>query len=123
MKKYPEIDELKSFFSSHNISIKRLKRANSEGFVLAEITIDSNSWKIYIDDEYGDCSKNKPLIALYLVLFSLEVYHDSLDYLDWCNQNKLDGAESKWLKYYQTLDRTYVEIKHILGDLSPRIDS
>jgi len=52
---------------------------------LGKITIKNQSWKIYIDDGYGDCNKDKPLVALYLILFSLDVYHDSLDYLDWCN--------------------------------------
>ena len=123
MKKYPEIEKLKSIYQSHSISIKKLKRANLEGFVLAEISINNQFWEIYIDDEYGDCSKNKPLIALYLILFSLDVYKDSLDFLDWCNQNKLNGSETKWLTYFKTLDKTYSEIKNIIGDMDPCIDS
>ncbi|MFK5983214.1 MAG: hypothetical protein QM499_09890 [Flavobacteriaceae bacterium] len=123
MKKYPEIEKLKSIYLSHSISIKKMKRANLEGFVLAKISINYKYWEIYVDDEYEDCTKNKPLIALYLVLFSLDVYNDSLDFLDWCNQNKLNGSETKWLTYYKTLDKTYSEIKKNLGDMDPCIDS
>ncbi len=100
-----------------------MKRANFEGFVLAKIMIKNQSWKIYIDDEYGDCSKDKPLVVLYLMLFSLDVYRDSLDYLDWCNQNKINGSDLKWLTYYKSLEKTYFELKQILGDLDPCIDS
>jgi len=123
MKKYQEIEKLKSIYTKYNIQIKSLKRANNEGFVLAEITIEKQSWKIYIDDEYGDCNKDKPLVALYLMLFSLDVYHDSLDYLDWCNQNKINGSDLKWLTYYKSLEKTYSELKQILGDMDPCIDS
>ncbi len=123
MKTYREIEKLKSVYQSHNIKIKKLKRANFEGFVLAEITIDNHSWKVYVDDEYGDCSKNKPLVAFYLILFSLDVYKDSLDYLDWCNQNQLNASEIKWLDYYKSLDKTYSEIESILGEIDPCIDS
>jgi len=123
MKNYPEIEKLKTTYQSHSISIKKLKRADLEGFVLAEITINNQSWEIYVDDEYGDCAKNKPLIAFYLILFSLDVYKDSLDFLDWCNQNKLNGSETKWLTYYKTLNKTYTEIKAIIGDMDPCIDS
>ncbi|PHS60691.1 MAG: hypothetical protein COB12_12865 [Flavobacterium sp.] len=123
MKKYQEIEKLKSIYKKNSIQIKPLKRANFEGFVLAEITIEKQSWKIYIDDEYGDCSKDKPLVAFYLMLFSLDVYDDSLDYLDWCNQNKINASDLKWLTYYKSLEKTYSELKHILGDLDPCIDS
>ena len=123
MKKYQEIEKLKSIYIEHSIQIKPLKRANNEGFLLAEITIEKQSWKIYIDDEYGDCNKDKPLVALYLMLFSLDVYHDSLDYLDWCNQNKINGSDLKWLTYYKSLEKTYSELKQIIGDMDPCIDS
>jgi len=122
MEMYQEIEKLKSIYIEHGIQIKPLKRANSEGFVFAEITIEKESWKIYIDDEYGDCSKDKPLVALFLMLFSLDVYHDSLDYLDWCNQNKINASDLKWLTYYKSLEKTYSELKQILGDLDPCID-
>lgn len=123
MKTYPEIEKLKSIYLSNHIVIKRLKPANSEGFVLAEITISNQSWNTYVDDEYGDWDKDKPLVSLYLILFSLDVYKDSLDYLDWCNQNKLNGSDTKWLDYYKTLDKTYTEIKTIISDMDPCIDS
>ncbi len=123
MENYSEIDKLKSIYLSNNILIKSLKKANAESFVLAEISIDSNSWQVYVDDEYGDCSKNKPLVALYLILFSLDVYNDSLDYLDWCNQNNLNASEIKWLEYYKSLEKTYSDLNAILGDMDPCIDS
>ena len=123
MKNFPEIKKLKSIYNAHNIAIKRLKRANREGFVLAEITIDSKVWNIYIDDEYGDCTKNKPLVAFYLMLFSLETYKDSIDYLDWCHQNLLDTSDLNWLDYYKTLETTYSEIKEVLGKIDSCISS
>ena len=123
MKKYPEIDKLKSIYTAHAISIKILKRANREGFVLAEINIDSKTWNIYIDDEYGDCTKNRPLVAFYLVLFSLETYHDSTDFLDWCRQNLLDASNPGLLDYYKSLKTTYSEIKSVLGGIDSCISS
>lgn len=123
MKIYPEIEKLKSIYTAHNISIKRLLPTNKDGFVYAEMTIGTKSWKLYVDDEYEDCTKYNPIVALFLTLFSLEIYHDSVDYLDWCHQNLLDASDIKWLTYYKSLERTYEEIKNELGEIDSCISS
>ncbi len=66
---------------------------------------------------------NKPLVSFFLVLFSLEIYDDRLDYLDWSKQNLIDSSNVKWLDYYRSLDKTYAEIKSVLGEIDSCISS
>ena len=117
MEKYPEIEKLKKIYLTHHITIKQLMPINKAGFVFVEMAIRSRTWKLYVDDEYKDFNVNKPLVSLFLALFSLEVYRDSTDYLEWCRQNSLSASETKWLPYYKGLESTYSEIKNILGEI------
>ena len=123
MEKYPEIKKLKKIYLRLNITIKQLMPINKDGFVSVEMSFGNKSWILYVDDEYKDFNVNKPLVSLFLVLLSLEMYDDSLDYLDWCKQNLLDATETIWLDYYKSLDETYAEIKNELGEIDSCISS
>jgi len=123
MNKYPEIEKLKRIYLSQDISINKLEPIDEDWFVLVKMKIGGQSWEIYVDDEYGDFELNKPLVSFFLVLFSLEMYDDSLDYLEWCKQNLIDSSNSKWLDYYKSLEKTYAEIKSIFGEIDSCISS
>ena len=123
MKNSPEIDKLIAIYQSHNITFKNIKSLNVTGFIHIKMTINSKSWDLYVDDEYGDSRFEKPLVALYLVLFSLEIYFDSYDFLDWSRQNQINPSQTEWLTYYKTLGKTYTEIKEILGEVDSCISS
>ncbi len=123
MYKYPEIERLKKIWISNTISIKQFPDSKKEDFVFVEMSIRNKSWKLYVDDEYKDFDTNKSLLALFLILFSLEMYDDSCDYLDWCKQNLLDSSDKVWLEYYKSLDKIYTEIKNELGEIDSCISS
>ncbi|MCB9196493.1 MAG: hypothetical protein H6598_09740 [Flavobacteriales bacterium] len=92
-----------------------------EPLIPLKLSIDENSWIIYVDDEYQDLNIGNPMMCLFLVLNSLVIYQESTDYLDWCNQNGINSSELKWLDYYQELSSTYSSIDRILGEIDPCI--
>lgn len=90
MKVYPEIEKLKQFFNDFSIDIERLSDENTKDTLWMRLTINTKSWKIYVDDEYKDFDESRPLIALFLTLNALEAYKESQDFLVWAKENYLD---------------------------------
>ncbi len=122
MKTYPEIQRLQQHFHDHSIKIERLTPNERLGMFWARLTIDNTSWDLYVDDEYSDFKKDRQVMALFLVLTSLDDYKESDDFLIWAKENFLDASETKWLEYYRSLANIYNEIEAVLGDLDPQID-
>jgi hypothetical protein len=54
MAKSPEIESLKQYFKRNSISVEQDMNINPSHFVLVNLTIDSKTWEILVDDEYGD---------------------------------------------------------------------
>ncbi|MFT5168863.1 MAG: hypothetical protein ACI8P3_004108 [Saprospiraceae bacterium] len=123
MKEYPEIEALKSYFEQFKIEITKGDNPIQDDFFLIKLDIDDDSWEIYIDDEYHEFSKNSPLMCLFLVFSSLEMYIESEDYLVWNKQNNLNASDMDWLNYYKSLDTIYKEIENKVGKIDPCVSS
>lgn len=120
---YPEIDSLTHYFRTHSIEIRRLGDFRHHDLIHVMFSVDGSSWNLYVDDEYKDFSEKRPLVCLYLVLFSLEMYLESKDFLDWCNQWYLDAKSPTWLEYYRDLGTMTREIEQKLGTIDSHISS
>ncbi len=120
MKSYPEIEALRNYFNQFNIEIIELDEFIRRDFYFVNLSIDGQSWKILVDDEYQDFSRNI-LFALFLVFNSLEAYRESDDFMTWSKQNSLDPSNMNYLDYYRTLDSIYMEIQKKIGKIDPCI--
>ena len=118
---YPEVQALRSLFQKHTISITKLEGHNSEDLIWVSFQVNNSEWRILVDDEYHDFDEGKPLLCLFLVLFSLSIYDDCDDFLNWCNQWNLNTSDPKWLDYYRGLGQTYRDIEKTLGTVDPQI--
>ncbi len=118
---YPEIQALLVYFEKHNIEIRRLGDFRHHDLIHVAFTIDGTTWNLYVDDEYKDFQEDRPVMCLYLVLFSLEMYLESDDFLSWCNQWFLDTKDPKWLQYYRDLGSMTREIEQRLGTIDAHV--
>ncbi|NME70866.1 hypothetical protein [Flammeovirga aprica] len=117
---YPEIEKLKGYYNQHKIFIRKSEVIRADLFYV-DFTIDGQSFKILVDDEYGDFSDGKPLMNLFLVLFSLELYDETEDLLEWSKE--LYVKPVNYLDYYRELDNNYRKIQSKLGEIDACISS
>jgi hypothetical protein len=120
MKVYPEIEKLKHFLSKGKFSFSKLPSEDPYFFPIT-FSIDQQSWRVFIDDEYSDYDEKNPLVCLYLVLLALDTYNYAEDYLNWCNGYGLDTSDLTWLDYFKTLEATYNTVEELLGEVDPCI--
>lgn len=119
---YPEIDRLKQLQNQHQIRVDADSFSAETPFPV-QLHIGSDSWEIYIEDEYGDFDLNSQLVCIFLTLRALEEYNDAPDFLKWCLHNGLDSRDVKWLNHYRDLGRHYAEIASKLGVIDSFISS
>ncbi|MEM1406264.1 MAG: hypothetical protein AAGG59_05775 [Bacteroidota bacterium] len=86
-----------------------------------EVHSAAKSWELLVYDECHDLSAQKPLICLYLMLFTLEDYADTSDYLEWSKENLIEPPA--FIDYYKSLETSYREIKKLLGNIESYISS
>lgn len=119
---YPEIEKLKEYLITFSMAFEKHDMPeNKEDAFWVQFIINDQSWNIFISDEYQHFNKANPLICLFLVLSALEIYYESQDYLDWCKEEALNATNLNWLEYYKSLEKTYKEIKNVLGEINPHI--
>ncbi|CAL2088424.1 hypothetical protein [Tenacibaculum sp. 190524A05c] len=118
---YQEIENLKSDFNNHAIHISEPFDYVRKDLFYITLSIDNSSWKLLIDDEYGDFSRTNKLINWYLILAALESYRETEDILEWSKELCIEP--SRFLDYYKNLDKIYKEIEHLLGKIDAQISS
>ena len=79
---YHEIEKLKQYFELHEITISKDSEIIREDLFFVNITIDSQDFKILVDDECRDFSTDNPLMNWFLILLALETYDESEDILE-----------------------------------------
>lgn len=114
---HPEIKALKKYFDPFEIKILKSNELIRDDLFFVALTIDQESWKILIDDEYSDFDLNKPLVNWFLILSALEIYAQTDDFLSWAKQKNIDASSIKWLTYYKSLTTIYQEIEKKLGKI------
>lgn len=124
MSNYPEIRALQELYDKHKVRIQVVEAdalAEQTNHVKVSFSLGSQSFILYIDDEYKDLELNNPLLSLTLVLFELEDYEDEEDFLRWCMGKGLSASNSLLLDYYRDLAHIYASIKKILGSVESKI--
>lgn len=119
--KYQEIENLKSDFNNHAIHISEPFDYVRKDLFYITLSIDNSSWKLLIDDEYGDFSQTNKLINWYLILAALESYRETEDILEWSIELCIEP--NNYLDYYKNLNNVYKEIEHLLGKIDAQISS
>lgn len=120
MTDYPEIAKLQRLFVKNNIAIHVLGKADKDYTFWVDLTVNNNTWKLCVDDEFGDLNDSKPIMGLFLILSTLLDYSDAEDYLDWCKVSNIESND-KWLNYYRSLAQTTRELEQELGSIDPII--
>lgn len=99
--KYPEIDALKKFYTTHNFQLQYITPSKIEGVFHGTVFINSSSFQVYIQDEYNDLEIQNTLLFAVLAIREWEIIDDSTDYLDWCFQQGLPTNNEVLRQYYQ----------------------
>ena len=120
---YKELNYLSSYFNRAEISFKRYQSEDVQSLKAMDTNLNDSSFLIYIDDEYNDINEDNPLLCFFLILRELEVFKDSIDYLNWCKQLGVDASDEILRQYYISLDSTYNKIEKILGKIDSCINS
>ena len=117
MTDYPEIAQLASLRKQFNISVQVTDEVlcDKSWFPKVHFAIGSQSFEIFVDDEYEDFNINNPDLHLCLVLRSLEIYDDAEDYLVWCTQLGLDSSDPVAREHHMELRTIYLAIEKRLG--------
>ncbi|MEM9916904.1 MAG: hypothetical protein AAF990_02340 [Bacteroidota bacterium] len=114
---YPEIQQLQKYFQKAPLRFERHLQPAPKSLIWVDFMAGTQSWSLLVDDEYGDFSENSPLMCLFLILFSLEIYRESSDYLQWCKQQGLDATRLAYLDYYRSLEEICRQIEAVLGPI------
>lgn len=121
---YPEIQALHKIHQEYDIEIS----VSSNDFLAAKqyypavvLTVQNQSFRLFVEDEYKDFQKASPLLSLCLVLRELEIYHDSDSYLDWCKECMLEPSNVQVKAYYTSLEAIYKDVRLILGKIDSQI--
>ena len=120
MPEYPEIENLKTLLSTHAISIC-IKEITVDDLHLVDLSIDDQSFSIYIQDEYNDLVLNNPLLNLCLILRELEIYQESSDYLNWSNTQGVNASNETLRQYYMNLGNTCTAIEKLIDKIDSMI--
>jgi len=101
---YPEIQQLKDFYTTHGVEIMYLKD-HQLGFGLkpVQFTFREHNIVIQINDEYDDLLDKNPLLNLLLVLAELSFIDESTDFLNWCAENDVNASSEKLRMYYNEI--------------------
>lgn len=130
---YPEIQQLKDFFTTHSVEITHLKYPQlGSGLKPVHFKCRNDSVIVHIKDEYADLLHNNPLLNLLLVLNELSMIAESTDFLNWCAENDVDARSEALRTYYQdilgfvTLFKTFFpkgEIDCFISDLDFQLNA
>ena len=121
MVKYTEIEQLNSYFKNHEIKISKPTNWIRNDLFYVKVSINNNSWKILIEDEFNDFSLKNKLVNWFLVLYNLEHYKESSDILEWSKE--IGVTPENFLEYYRDLDTISKQIEHQIGTIDAQISS
>ena len=96
---YQEIENLKADLEKHIIKISNPFDHIRKDLFFVILSINGNSWKLLIDDEYDDFSETNTLMNWFLVLYNLEAYAENKDILEWTNEINVNPKD--FLDYYR----------------------
>ena len=126
MNNHKEIIALESYFNDFQIGIKILPNfflSNNIIYPAIELSINNQVFKLFINDEFNDIQYNNKLLLFCLILRELEDYHESDDYLTWCNERYIDSSIPAAREYYMSLRMTYNTIQRIIGTIDSQINN
>ncbi|TCP23643.1 hypothetical protein EV195_108113 [Tenacibaculum skagerrakense] len=118
---YQEIENLKADLEKHIIKISNPFDHIRKDLFFVTLSINGNSWKLLIEDEYDDFSETNTLMNWFLVLYNLESYEEAKDIMEWANEINVNPKD--FLDYYRDLGTAYKEIEHQLGKIDAQISS
>jgi len=122
-KLYPEIEALQQYFVGRSISVQLLENPKLISSAWVKFAVNGKSWTILVDDEFDDLQTDNEVLALFMVLLSLQGYQRSNDFLEWCLDFELDASNAEMLELYRSLEKYVPEIEKELGGLDPYITS
>ncbi len=103
---YNEIQQLNIFSTKYQIIIKPIVGSYLVGntsFPEVDVTISDHRFAVYVDDEYDDLKINSKLLAVCILMRTLESYDYADDYLVWCTQHGFNAANSLVKDHFQNL--------------------
>ena len=117
----PGIQQLRILYLKHQFAFEIGDRPK-DWLCWVTIKAQFGDCKLLVNDECHDLDPGKPLLCLFLVLYSLEDYQETVDYLDWLKENMLESSD-ELLAYYRSLDRVITEWENNVGKVDSFISS
>ena len=121
---YPQIRSLEEIYQIHKVEISvsfdRFLAGNKD-YPAVVLSLDNQSFLLFVDDEYKDLQKSNPILSFCVVLRELETYQYAKDYSAWCVEHSFDVANAQIKDYYTRLEKIYITVKNILGNIDSQI--
>lgn len=121
MNRYEIIGKLLDWQKLYNFQFELLNKP-LDWLCEVKVQLGDKAWLIVVYDEFHDLSEQKPLVTLYLILMSLEDYHQTSDYLEWLKEYQIKQARD-FIEYYKSLATTYIDFQQMLGPLDALTNS
>lgn len=123
---FPEIQALKAIYTKHQVSIKVADDdflAGHQDHPAVDVSLEGQSFRLFVDDEYQDVQINNPILTFCLILRELEHYQEEEDYLKWCTTQFLEPANQQVRAYYMQLGKVYHAVEKIIGEIDSQISN
>ena len=115
------ISQLNHLYQKHQFSFKLIERP-VDWLCQTQVACGSFRWDILVHDESHDLDITKPLLCLYLTLYSLEDYIGTSDYLSWLKENMLSPSDV-YLQYYRSLAAVITDWQENVGKVDSFLSS
>lgn len=116
---YSEIEFLKQTIRQYAITISDPVRYIRNDLFFVTLSVANTKWDVLVDDEFTDFEKGSQTLRWFLVLFSLDLYNETEDILEWSQEHNIPPQD--FISYYKNLPTIYSELETIVGNLDPQI--
>jgi len=116
--KYPEVMILKKSVEDHKLVFNRLSTLYVPGtsFITVGMQATTLNFVIPLMDEFSDFDKNKPTLALHLVLMACIEFEEAEDYLVWAKEQGLKAEDERCRTAWFHLRDEVPRIRNLIGE-------
>ena len=119
MKKYPQIDLLRTCVKKHDFAFEvvKPKRIDSSGLYDEEVKMifGDQEFIVAVDNEYGDVELNNPIVFLDMILREIEYFEESENFMAWLSVSAELSKNKETISFYRTLKKVTPIIRSIVG--------
>ena len=116
--KYPEVLNLKKTVEDHKLVFNQLSTFHVPGisFITVGMQTAHLNFVVPLMDEFSDFDKNKPTLALHLVLMACVEFEEAEDYLVWAKEQGLKAEDERCRTAWFHLRDEVPRIRQFIGE-------